>query len=231
MQIILAGGGNATKSERVDGFYRRVLENRSVVYLPQAVAPMIWSIAKAEKWLRDREAMAGVEVRTLGDIGDLAISDINEGVSVFVMGGNTFHLLHLLQSHRQMAHLGQLAKERLIYGVSAGAILLGHDIASAALGEEADENKDGVFDLRGLNLLGGWNVYPHFGEKDVSVVEHLVKAQGRPVLAIPEDGGIWYDGVRFQSIGSGNVEVFCANGRRVRLLNGEQVDMKGDRVE
>jgi len=60
------------------------------------------------------------------------------------MGGNTLALLSCIKAAGFASKLKTVLNEVLIYGVSAGAIVFGHDIESAQIGPEADENTVGL---------------------------------------------------------------------------------------
>ena len=108
--------------------------------------------------------------------------------AVYIGGGNTFTLLHLLRASGLDLALKTFAMNGgAIYGGSAGAILLGADIASC---ERDDSNTAGLTDTRGLNLLGGTDIWCHYTPDQRETVQTYNDTSGRPILALPERGGL-----------------------------------------
>jgi dipeptidase E len=112
-----------------------------------------------------------------------------DGVDVVaVPGGNTFDLLQALRE----AGLLQVLRAHLLgggalYGGSAGAVLAGADVG---LARAADPDDVGTTDSRGLDLVHGHDVLPHWTDDQEAVARRHSRASGRPVLAIPERGGV-----------------------------------------
>lgn len=102
---------------------------------------------------------------------------------IAIPGGNTFDLLDTLQS------FGLLLTQRIfqeqggrVYGGSAEAILMGHDIGIAL---EADPNDVGLQDTTAMGLLGELDVLPHYSEGLLDFARaHQAKAAG-PSFAFP----------------------------------------------
>ncbi|MCT1999189.1 peptidase E [Brachybacterium muris] len=74
-----------------------------------------------------------------------------------------------------------------LYGGSAGAVLVGRDIAIASV---ADSNDVGLEDFRGLNLLHDLDVLPHYTPDQEVTARRVAAESGRSVLCIPEVGGV-----------------------------------------
>lgn len=82
---------------------------------------------------------------------------------IYVCGGNTFHLLYSIQTsgkpiRRQIEDMCD--RGGLYIGSSAGAVLVGPDIASAG-DIHPDKNTDGITDLAGLNFIPQ-HIIPHY---------------------------------------------------------------------
>ncbi|WP_250029223.1 Type 1 glutamine amidotransferase-like domain-containing protein [Paractinoplanes maris] len=118
---------------------------------------------------------------------------------VVIPGGNTFDLLHAVRD--RLTDLQAFVRRGgHVYGGSAGAIVLGADIAIAGL---LDPDNIGLTDTRGAGLLSGCVVLPHYTADQESVA----RAQNATVLAIPETAGVVVDGARARNAGPSPVHV------------------------
>ena len=129
MRLILAGGGDATRSAKVDSFYRSLNPGRrTIACIPQAIAPAEGAWERAERWLFERPALEGFDAHTIGDLAGVEPATLRSFHSMFIMGGNTFTLLAGVKAVGFGSKLKAVLDEVPIYGTSAGAIILGHDI-------------------------------------------------------------------------------------------------------
>lgn len=146
---------------------------------------------------------------TNGSVGDsmqrLCRSDV-----LAIPGGNTFDLLQHLQQHQllQVLH-GFLAAGGSVYGGSAGAVLLGADIAIAAA---ADPNDAGLTDTGGLDFLSGAVVYPHYEPSQDGELQQWSHQHQRSVLALPERSGVIVTELQARNVGPDAVLTFTLDG-------------------
>ena len=213
-RVYLGGGGTPADEAAVWRLFLR--PSRRVVGWP-------WSLPSAqhdmaELWLRRVLAPYDVaKVELWRDVADHTVDELDPEDVIFVLGGNTFDLLHHLQSRDALALAPEHVRRGGVYfGSSAGAVLAGADIAVAGF---ADPNDAGVTDTRGLGLLGDAIVRPHYTPEDRDESWTWCE-QGFRVLGIPEDAGMSVvDGVA-RNVGPADVEVLTATGLRV-LAPGE----------
>lgn len=112
---------------------------------------------------------------------------------IYLSGGNTFHLLHHLKKSGMLSALKAFAKKGgVLAGLSAGAIVMTPNIATAALPHfDCDENEIGLKDLTAMNLVP-FEVFPHYEGKrryDVEFKNHSMNLKG-PLYAIADGAGI-----------------------------------------
>ena len=217
-RVYLGGGGSADDEAELWRMFLR--PSRRVVCWPQALPPVQYDVA--ELWLRRALAPYDVpKVETWADLGEHDVDELGDDDVVFVIGGNTFDLLHHVQTRGAAA----LAREHvrrggIYYGGSAGAVLAGADIAVAGF---ADPNDAGVTDTAGLRLLGNAIVRPHYTADDRDEAWGWA-AQGFTVLGVPETSGVAVvDGVA-RNAGPAEVEVVTSTGLTV-LAPGEFTDL------
>jgi dipeptidase E len=143
--------------------------------------------------------------QALAPRGQFAFVDTLDDADVLVIpGGNTFDLLHAVRD--RLAGLPAfLARGGHVYGGSAGAILLGADIAIAGL---LDPNDIGLTDFAGADLLGGCVVLPHYIAEQEAVAQAWSRDHDVTILAIPEKAGLVVEGGLARNVGPAAVRVF-----------------------
>jgi dipeptidase E len=217
-RVYLGGGGTPADE---GGVWRLFLRpSRRVVCWPWALPPSQHEMA--ELWLR--RALAPYDVPKVAlwhDVADHSVDELDPDDAVFVLGGNTFDLLHHLQSRAALSLAPEhVRRGGVFFGSSAGAVLAGADIAVAGF---ADPNDAGVTDTRGLGLLGDAIVRPHYTPDDRDEAWRWTE-RGFTVLGIPEAAGLAVvDGVA-RNAGPAEVEVLTAASLRV-LAPGESLPL------
>lgn len=196
--IYLGGGGSEQDETRLwDEVF--TVGQRLAVW-PHAMPRSRWSAV--ERWLI--EALAPRGDFTIEMAGPAPLT----GDVLVIPGGNTFDLL--AARREALAELPAfLERDGRIYGGSAGAILLGADIAVAGI---LDSNDAGLTDTRGADLLSGHVVYPHYTAGQESTARQWATDHAVAVLAIPESAGVVVDGPLARNTGPEPVYVFTAAG-------------------
>lgn len=139
------------------------------------------------------------------DFSEISKIKLNDFAAIYIGGGNTYSLLQEIKNH----NFDKLLKRHLlsggcIYGGSAGAIILGKSIVTST-----DINKTDLKDFRGINLLKGYSVWPHYKESDFEKIKKI--ALTNKVIAIPETVGIHIKDNSTQIYGQGKVAIFSKN--------------------
>ncbi|HEY8718778.1 Type 1 glutamine amidotransferase-like domain-containing protein [Pengzhenrongella sp.] len=218
--VFLGGGGSECDEAPL---WDELFESgQRVLYLPFALPAS--EHGRGRSWLRDSLAPRGrfdLEMWTL--LPGRGAPDLESFDVVFVGGGNTFDLLDHLQRHDLLSPLRDyVATGGRLYGGSAGAVLLGADIAIA---ESADPNDAGVTNTAGLDLIAGLVVRPHYTPELDPELSLRAASTGETILAIPERGGVVVTGDIARCVGPQDVTVigaarrtFHPAGRSWRLL-------------
>lgn len=172
--------------------------------------------------LQDRGDMAfdvwGLD-RAPEDVQRLLDSDV-----LAIPGGNTFDLLRHLQERNLLRAVEDfLAAGGLLYGGSAGAVLVGADIAIAA---SVDPNHAGITDVHGLDLLEGAVVRPHHQPSLIDELTEWSRERQQIVLGIPERGGLVVADSTVRNVGPADVEIFVPSGQRQSMRVGDIVDLQ-----
>lgn len=195
MTIILSGGGDAQDVVPIDLHFASILDKgKPVLYVPAALAPDDGTFEACYDWFSSTYAAYGIQnIEMCRDLSMLVLDDRYS--AVFVGGGNTFRLLNYVrQSDFQRQLKAYLDAGGIYYGGSAGAILCGRSIEPAS---NLDENAVGLTDLTGLDLLGGFDVWCHYGHAD----EAAVGAYPHDLYVLYEESGLVYDGRQVTALG------------------------------
>lgn len=202
LRLILTGGGDAPESRPLDKLFADWLgPHGRLLYLPVASSPKADRYAGHLAWVTSVFRPLGVtDIQMWTELENHAPAELDHFSGVYIGGGNTFRLLHLLRRTGFDAALRRYALPGgAVYGGSAGAIVLGADIASC---ERDDPNTVGLSDSRGLDLLGGHDVWCHFTPDQAERVQMWADASGRPVCALTERAGLCVEGGEVRSAGS-----------------------------
>ena len=202
LRLILAGGGDAPDSRPLDDRFAEWLGPQGrLLYLPVASGGKADGYAGHLAWITSVFRPLGVaDIRMWTEPESHTPAELDDFSGVYIGGGNTFRLLHLLRRTGFDMVLRRYALAGgAVYGGSAGAIVLGADIASC---ERDDPNTVGLSGTRGLDLLGGHDVWCHFVPDQAAQVQAWADASGRPVYALTERAGLCVEGGEVRSAGS-----------------------------
>ena len=103
-----------------------------------------------------------------------------------------------------------MRKDRIIFGGSAGAIIMGYDINSCS---NDDENSVGLENTHGFNVLNEYSICCHYDDDNYIAIEFIkefVRA-GNSIIALPEESSIYINGNSAVIIGSKPCTVFKEN--------------------
>jgi dipeptidase E len=198
LKLILSGGGNEQQSFPLDSFFLSLIPNKGkILYIPIALRGHRF-FAGAPEWFQ--EILKSHNRKDISNDVFLDFSkDVDLGIydAIYIGGGNTWLLIHEMRQDGFISKLKEYALSGgLVYGGSAGAIILGQDISNSP-----DKNNMNISDGGGLDLLEGYCVVPHINKKD-----HKNQPPYAKYIAIPEDGGVFVTGGTISNF-FGNVEL------------------------
>jgi dipeptidase E len=211
-KIALAGGGGADDSRLLDEVFSAwIRPHGRLLYLPVALRG-IRSFESCFEWITGTFARFGISRITMWtDLTQHHASELKEFEAVYIGGGNTYSLLAELISSGFDRHLKAYAGwGGIIYGGSAGAVVLGKDIRTVS---HMDRNQVGLTEVNGLNLAHGYAVYPHYTPQDDRFIEEFVREYQQPVLGISERSGVVIEGDRMFTVGFEPSYQFSAQGK------------------
>ncbi|HSL42173.1 MAG TPA: Type 1 glutamine amidotransferase-like domain-containing protein [Anaerolineales bacterium] len=199
-KIALAGGGGAEDSRLLDELFASWIgPEGQLLYLPIALRG-IYSFESCYKWITGTFSSLNINrIKMWTDLSDHQAHELKEFAAIYIGGGNTYSLLAELLHSGFDRHLRDYAKNGgILYGGSAGAIVLGRDIRTAA---HADPNEVGLMEVNCLNLANDHAIWPHYESKDDKLIEDFVQTYQLPVLAISERSGIVIESGEMRTVG------------------------------
>ncbi len=203
--LYLAGGGNQQDSYVLDRDFVAHLPEPTLLYIPLAKMERN-TYAGAYNWLRSVMEPLGIDsIDMLSTPESLCSAKLEHYGGVYLGGGNTFHLLSLCKrSGFDRALKDYLHHGGVVYGGSAGGIVLGKDILTCA---HLDTNDEQITEFAGFDLLSGHGVWCHYIPEDIPRIEHYVQSKNIPVIALSEKSGLRIDNA-VCVVGTEGVEVF-----------------------
>jgi dipeptidase E len=218
---MFAGGGDERDSRPLDEIFRGWVSSGTLLYLPTALVQPA-SQKAGYRWIKDTFAPLGLtNIEVWLDLAGKTADDLNRYDAVYIGGGNTFYLLQQIRLEGLDQALVQFALSgKPVYGGSAGAIILSHDITACV---HIDPNIVGLTDYTGLDLALGYNVWCHYTEDDADRVEAYVRETGIPSIAVSEKSGVYRLGNHLYAAGSEPAIRFTPRGHKV-FAPGEQMD-------
>lgn len=163
MHVIFAGGGGASDSVPLDEVFARWSTHGTVLYWPFA------SDTPPEaclRWFESTYGPLGVHDPVMWrSLDEMEGADLGNYSGVYIGGGNTFSLLESVRRANAAEPLADFVRDGgVIYGGSAGAILLGRDIGHA--------------------------IWCHYQPTELPSIQEWSRERRHPVLALSERAGI-----------------------------------------
>lgn len=191
MNIILSGGGDAPDSKPLDQLLISLLPaGKKLLYIPIA-----WKSGEFNgcfSWFKLVFLNLDFSNHVMwADLSNKTFADLDDIGGIYIGGGNTYSLLHSLQNTGFDKVLMQfIGTGRPVYGGSAGAIIFGQTIDTAAFGGDADENSVGLTNTRGFNLLDDRAIQCHYKSDQDSEIMEYVSQKNVPIIALSERSGL-----------------------------------------
>lgn len=188
-RIYLSGGGNEKQSFPLDKFFFDTLpQNGRFLYIPIAIRGHKL-YATADAWMKGVTELHGrrdVQFEIVDDPSKYNLESLKEFNGIYIGGGNTWSLIQELKSSGFASILFQyLEAGGQVYGGSAGAIILGKNINT-----HDDENKVGLQDVSGFNLLANFSVACHFKDEQNQRFKAWAIDNHLPIICLSEETGL-----------------------------------------
>lgn len=142
-----------------------------------------------------------IDISRLGD-KDRWLEVLKRTNVVWVEGGNTFYLLKWFRESGLNKSIGDILKDKVYVGVSAGSVIAGPSIELAGWKPAGDKNVANLKDLTGLNLVD-FEIFPHFELSHKILLEKYTKYVGYPIYILDNSMAVLVEGDKISLVGEG----------------------------
>ncbi|MCX8159181.1 MAG: Type 1 glutamine amidotransferase-like domain-containing protein [Candidatus Pacearchaeota archaeon] len=212
MEIILSGGGKPEKTKELDKFFLSLLpKKKPLLYIP--IAKTTRPFKECYDWFKSIfDALGFKNIEMWTELSDKKLEHLKKFGGIYLGGGDVYYLLNIFRKTGFIDVLKDyIIKERgIVYGHSAGAVILGKDIITASY---IDEDKFDIKNTKGLNCINDYGVAVHYKVKHDREIMKLIKEYGFKVIALPEGVGLYIEDHRLSVIGKGKVYLFDKKGK------------------
>ena len=216
MKLILCGGGAGEKTIEINKRFNEIIDHtKPILYVPLAMDEVKHPYDGCLEWIKGELSTINVpSIDMVRTFDELASKNYYDYSAIFIGGGNTFKLLKGIKDSGAFDKIKEYIQNGgIVYGGSAGAIIFGYDINSCI---SMDENKVGLVDTKGFNVLNGKSIFAHYTNRSHKLTDEendqiekkytdsmleFSKNVG-PVIALPEEDSILIDGDSVEIIGN-----------------------------
>lgn len=199
-KIFFSGGGDEKQSFELDSLFANNLQFRKkVLYIPVAMETKKKSYNDCLSWITLALRAHGIKDITMcTNLNDLTLAEIMNYSAIYIGGGNTFLLMKQVKESGFDKLLSKYSEnpDKVIYGGSAGAIILG---SSIKLAQYFDEQKEDV-DLKGLCFYDRL-IFPHYKEEHHKKLAKEFSINS--IVALSEDSGLIIEKNLVHPVGDG----------------------------
>lgn len=212
-RIYLSGGGNEKQSFPLDKFFFDTLPiNGRFLYIPIALrGHKLYSTAHL--WMKNVTELherTDVQFETVDDPSKYNLEVIKEFDGIYIGGGNTWSLIQeIRESGFADVLIRYIEAGGQVYGGSAGAIIMGKRIDT-----HDDENKIGLQDVSGFNLLNNFSVACHFKDEQNDRFKAWVSDHNLPIVCLPEETGLVIESGVALCVGTKPCVIYFSNGTK-----------------
>lgn len=206
MKLLLNGGGDGKQVENARKLLNSLIDhNKKILYIPFAWEDPTYNgcLEFMTNELSDVEK-TGIDMVKTTD--ELMSKDFTDYACIYIGGGNTYKLLNDLKTSGAFEKIRNylINDNGIVYGGSAGAIIFGKDLDSC---NTDDENKVGLVDNTGFNMINGYSLLCHFTSREAERTELSKKyllelSKLKPIYAIPEEDTIYISDNKIEFLGT-----------------------------
>ncbi len=195
-RLFISGGGNADDSALLDFEFVKSLDAGRLLYIPVGLQRNYIGYEECYDWISRTLGRYGgqlskpLNIEMWVNLKQKNASELEKFDAIYIGGArNSFSLMETFQNSGFIELLYDfLGKDRIIYGGSTGAIILGKYISALEEPCTADYN-----DEKGLKLLGNYSIFCHYKEVPIEKIEKLknfLLAKKTSIVALTEKSGL-----------------------------------------
>ncbi len=222
-KLFLGGGGGSADSLHLDKKFLSQLPTKKIIYIPIALGPKENGYESCFDWITSTLTKASddfTEISMWTDLKNKTIKDLEKFSGIYIGGGNTYKLLdHIIKTGFNNLLLEFYNQGGLIYGGSAGAIIMGKTISTVSEENDANYSYD-----NGLNLLNNRSVLCHFTSEKINSVDNFINQQKGDLVALTERSGLIISkDLIAESVGFDPVNIYSLSGATKSIFPGEKI--------
>ncbi|PFA67691.1 peptidase [Bacillus sp. AFS015802] len=199
--LYLSGGGDEKQSWGIDSVFARELgRGEPLLYLPIAMDQGEIPYVECYEWIQGVFAPFGItDITMWRNLRGKTLDDLKKFSAVYIGGGNTYRLMHSILQADFHSALSTFKEGGIIYGGSAGAIVLGSNIATCA---HMDENAVELKTINGLGLIHDYSIWCHYTDDHDPLIHQFITANQQSVIALSEETGLQMKDGRMEVLGT-----------------------------
>ncbi|CAM4289900.1 peptidase [Bacillus manliponensis] len=212
-ELFLSGGGNAKQTYVIDThFVRNIRKDKPLLYIPIAMDASRFDDCLT--WIQNVFNPLGIqEIVMWKDVKNKNIKDLQQFSAIYIGGGNTFRLLKEFMDTKFTEVIKEyVAAGGIVYGGSAGAIILGEHIMTCG---HMDENDVNLHTYTGLQLVNGYAIWCHYNEGNDLLIQNYMKKYETPVICLPEETAVIVNDSVIKVIGDKYAYTFRDGGKTI----------------
>lgn len=214
--IYLSGGGHAKDSYVLDSLFVNSLKNRRLLYIPIGLERTIIGYEECFEWITNTLAVHSkkhMDISMWLNIKDVELEDLETFDAIYIGGakGAEKLMFDINKAGFDENLQGYSMKGGIVYGGSAGALILGNKI----LPYGDNINQDTKL-ISGLGLVGKYSLYCHYDEGQDKFIADFQKLYNLPVLAIPEGCGVIIEDKSVKVVG--NIGCTFFKGKSIKYI-------------
>lgn len=216
MQLILCGGGSGEQNYYANKKLNEIIDHsKLLLYIPLAMDENEHSYDSCYEWINEELAQVQLSrIDMVRSFEELAQKDYDNYCALFIGGGNTYKLLKGIKDSGAFEKIKEFINNGgIVIGGSAGAVIFGYDIDIIST---MDSNDVALIDTKGLNVMNGVSIFPHYTNKKSKLSEeenfarlnnftNAIKSFSMingDVIAIPEEDAIYINDSNIEVLGN-----------------------------
>ncbi|SEQ37225.1 dipeptidase E [Virgibacillus subterraneus] len=209
--LILSGGGDKEQSKEIDQYFiEHINPSKPLLYIPIAMNGII-PYEECFKWANSVFNPFGIDIIMWTNVDNKSFDDLKQFSAIYIGGGNTFNLLREFRISQFDSLLKEyIENDGIVYGGSAGAIILGSNIMTCA---HMDPNNTDLQSINGLNLISDYSIWCHYEAENESLISGFIKDYKKSVIALRDGTGVAVSDEGIKVIGNSSAISFTNKGK------------------
>lgn len=203
MKVFLCGGSDVQTQDAYNKLDELIDHSKPLLYIPLAMNYDEYE--GCYEWIIEELKELNIcQIDMVKSARALEEKNLNEYCAIFIGGGNTYKLLFELKLSGSFNKIKDfIFNDGIVFGGSAGATIMGHDISSC---ECDDENNVGLINTKGFDVLNGISILCHYTnrneEKNAVNTDFLRrKSYDMNIIALPEEDTIFVNDEKIEVMG------------------------------